>query len=116
MENSNAEYYVSEKLWHALEAGCLPIYMGAPNIIQDYVPDPKAIILFEPGVMTGKSLAEKLKQLEANDALYEEHMAWRKKNLSELSPGFQRLMELTKLPGPECQLCQVVAKKRFDME
>ena len=39
MENSLAKDYVSEKLWHAFRAGCVPIYYGAPNII-DFLPDP----------------------------------------------------------------------------
>ena len=32
MENSLAEDYVTEKVYDALAAGCLPIYYGAPNI------------------------------------------------------------------------------------
>ena len=76
-------------MWGALEAGCLPIYMGAPNIIEDFMPDPKAIIVYDPDTMTPKSLAERLEIIAANDTLYDEHMAWRGKKLSDLSPGFQ---------------------------
>ena len=32
MENSLAQDYVTEKVYDALAAGCLPIYYGAPNI------------------------------------------------------------------------------------
>ena len=32
MENSVSRDYVTEKLWHAYEGGCVPIYYGAPNI------------------------------------------------------------------------------------
>ena len=104
------------QVWQALTAGCLPIYMGAPNILTDFMPDPKAIIMYDPKSMTPKGLAEILQRLAANDTLYDEHMSWRSKTLSELSPGFQRLVEMTKLPGPECQLCQKVAQKRYSME
>ncbi len=31
-ENSNTVDYVTEKIWHALQSGCVPIYWGAPNI------------------------------------------------------------------------------------
>jgi hypothetical protein len=31
-EISLTQDYVTDALWHALEAGCLPIYLGAPNI------------------------------------------------------------------------------------
>ncbi len=116
MENSNGEHYVTEKLWHALDAGCLPIYMGAPNIVADFLPDPMAVILYNKETMTPATLANELKRLEANDTAYEEHFAWRKRPLEEQAPGFQRLMGLTKLPRPECQLCQKVAVKRFGRE
>ena len=38
MENSNSVDYVSEKLWQAFIAGCVPIYQGAPNIVEDFLP------------------------------------------------------------------------------
>jgi hypothetical protein len=90
--------------------------MGAPNILTDFMPDPKAIILYDPKTMTPRTLAETLKEIAANDTLYDEHMAWRKKKLADLSPGFQRLVELSKLQGPECQLCIKVALRRYSME
>ena len=37
-ENGNVEDYVTEKVYTALAAGTLPIYLGAPNI-RDFVPD-----------------------------------------------------------------------------
>ncbi len=116
MENSNGEHYVTEKLWHALDAGCLPIYMGAPNIVADFLPDPMAVILYNKETMTPATLANELKRLEANDTAYEEHFAWRKRPLEEQAPGFQRQMGLTKLPSTMCQLCQKVAVKRFERE
>lgn len=30
-ENSNATGYVTEKIWHAIEAGCIPVYWGSNN-------------------------------------------------------------------------------------
>ncbi len=99
-----------------MDAGCLPIYMGAPNIVADFLPDPMAVILYSNETMTPRLLADELKRLEANDTAYEEHFAWRKRPLEEQAPGFQRLVGLTKLPRAECQLCQKVAVKRFERE
>ena len=46
MENSRAQDYVSEKLFEAMKAGCLPIYYGAPNI-EDFIPLSSSIIDYQ---------------------------------------------------------------------
>jgi hypothetical protein len=116
MENSNAAWYVTEKVWQAFLAGCLPIYMGAPNFEMDFMPHPQAAIIYNPETMSPKQLADHLKQLSENDALYEEHMKWRGLQLSELSLGFQRLVNLSRGPNAACKLCIKVAQLRYDME
>lgn len=42
-ETSISQDYVTEELWLALEAGCLPLYLGAPNI-KDFHPSADSII------------------------------------------------------------------------
>lgn len=42
MENTNMKDYVTEKLWQAFEAGCVPIYWGPPNVA-DVLPDPGGV-------------------------------------------------------------------------
>jgi hypothetical protein len=42
-ENSLVTDYVSEKLFDAFVAGCVPLYYGALNI-EDFLPDPESII------------------------------------------------------------------------
>ena len=42
-ENSEAESYVTEKLFQALKSGSVPIYWGDPNVI-NILPHPDAII------------------------------------------------------------------------
>ena len=41
-ENSDDEDYVSEKVFHGLEAGVLPVYLGAPNVAE-FVP-PSSVV------------------------------------------------------------------------
>ena len=86
--------------------------MGAPNIVEDFLPDPNAVILYDPATSSPELLAAYLKQLEADDALYDsKHMGWRSKSLSE------RLMALSLKPQTQFQLCQVVvALKRLTRE
>jgi hypothetical protein len=33
-------------VWDALAVGCVPIYIGAPNIAQ-FLPDPESVILYD---------------------------------------------------------------------
>ena len=42
---------------HIQSTGCLPIYMGAPNFLTDFAPDPKSVIIYDPATMTPESLA-----------------------------------------------------------
>lgn len=44
MENSVRQDYVTEKIWDALGAGCIPVYLGFSNA-RDFVPDPDSYIL-----------------------------------------------------------------------
>lgn len=37
-ENTSYPYYCTEKIWHSLEAGCLPIYYGKGNAIYEDFP------------------------------------------------------------------------------
>ncbi len=38
MENTNADYYCTEKIWDSIQAGCLPIYWGKGNKIYEDFP------------------------------------------------------------------------------
>jgi len=44
MENSIRQDYMTEKLWDALAAGCIPIYLGSKNA-PHIIPDPQSIIM-----------------------------------------------------------------------
>ena len=38
MENTNFDYYCTEKIWESIKAGCLPIYYGRFNRIYETFP------------------------------------------------------------------------------
>jgi len=44
MENSVRHDYVTEKIWDALAAGCIPIYLGSKTA-RHIIPDPQSIIM-----------------------------------------------------------------------
>ena len=75
IENSVSRDYVSEKVYDALVAGCVPIYYGAPNIA-DYVPHPDAII--DVSMFDGPAaVAAELIRLASDDAALAAKHAWR---------------------------------------
>ena len=92
MENSEDDHYVSEKVYDALVAGCVPIYFGAPNIL-DYVPHRDAII--DVRALGGaRQAAEEIARLAFDDVAYAAKHAWRDRP-STWSKGFERLQAQT---------------------
>ncbi|GBR73582.1 putative fucosyltransferase [Candidatus Termititenax aidoneus] len=73
-ENSHGNGYVTEKLFQALHAGCIPIYNGyspdpEPNII-----NPKVILWFEPNSNNTQTLKQ-VKELWADEQKYRTFLA-----------------------------------------
>eukprot|EP01068_Selenidium_serpulae_P017116 Selendium_serpulae@DN6350_c0_g1_i6.p1 len=78
-ENQNSKDYVSEKVYDALQAGVIPVYLGAPNV-DEYLPCKNCIIKvadFE----TREDLKNHLKEVLSNDTLLMSYQEWRTKPL-----------------------------------
>jgi len=88
-ENSIATDYVTERVFHALAAGTVPIYYGAENIKEFLPADNAAIDISE--FSNPKELSEYLLYLDQNDEAYEECLAWKKHGYSE---KFKRLLDI----------------------
>lgn len=75
-ENAIAADYVTEKFFHPLIMGSVPIYLGAPNI-DKFAPAGHCFINVHdfPSV---KALADYLKELDNDDARYQEYLTWKK--------------------------------------
>lgn len=66
---------MSEKAYDAFVAGCVPVYFGAPNVL-DYVPHRDAI--FDVLALGGaRQAAEEVARLATDDAAYAVKHAWR---------------------------------------
>ncbi|KAI5400005.1 alpha-(1,4)-fucosyltransferase [Lathyrus oleraceus] len=104
IENTFTESYVTEKLYYALDSGAVPIYFGAPNVM-DFVP-PHSII----DGREFKSLEELATYVKAvaNDPIaYAEYHAWRRCGVMG-NYAKTRSMSLDTLP---CRLCEAVSRK-----
>ena len=113
MENSNAVDYVSEKLWDAFAAGCVPIYLGAPNAEQDYLPSGRSVI--QAGGVSVGELAAEIKRVLEDKAAFQEYTAWRRAPFEELSEGYLHLLGMknySSFPFFQCRLCQLLAERK----
>ncbi|KAJ6952496.1 alpha-(1,4)-fucosyltransferase [Populus alba] len=104
IENTWTESYVTEKLFYALDSGSVPIYFGAPNVL-DFVP-PHSIIDGNK-FKSMEELASYVKYLANDPVAYAEYHAWRRCGVLG-NYGKTRAASLDTLP---CRLCEAVSRK-----
>lgn len=92
-----------QKVFQALEAGCLPLYLGAPNA-GSFLPDAAAAIDVASFLSMGE-LAAELGRLAADRAAYEERLAWKARPPDAWQPSEMRGMQarLHGMPRAACQ-------------
>jgi hypothetical protein len=66
-ENESAPGYTTEKLYNAMQAGCLPIYWGNPRIGDEF--NPKAFLNYLE-FPDEESFVRKIEEIDRNDDLY----------------------------------------------
>ncbi|KAF7820084.1 alpha-(1,4)-fucosyltransferase [Senna tora] len=104
IENTWTDSYVTEKLFYALDSGAVPIYFGAPNVM-DFVP-PHSII---DGTKFSslEELASYVKALANDPVAYAEYHAWRRCGV--LGNYIKtRAVSLDTLP---CRLCEAISRR-----
>lgn len=104
IENTVTESYVTEKLFYALDSGAVPIYFGAPNVL-DFVP-PHSII-DGTKFRSMEELASYVKALANDPVAYAEYHAWRRCGVL----GNYAKARATSLDTLPCRLCEAVSKK-----
>lgn len=77
-ENSVEPGYVTEKVFDALIAGTVPVYLGPTEDCKKMLPDPKAAIFLDDFADNVEKLGAYLTYLASNETAYEEHRAWRR--------------------------------------
>ena len=104
-ENTIEEDYVTEKFFQPLLTGAVPVYRGAPNVI-DYAPGENCYIDAN-AFATPAQLAGYLRHLDNDDVAYEKYLAWRTQPMRE---GFLRLLEKCEIDRFR-QLAELVARR-----
>ena len=110
-ENSDEEDYVSEKVFHALEAGVLPVYNGAPNVANFVPPNSIVDVKAEPFGGSLEKVAEHLESLLANPAQYMRYFEWKWRG--NLPAAFQRRFGGLVGTHAKCRLCRWAYAKKY---
>eukprot|EP00095_Tigriopus_kingsejongensis_P007724 maker-scaffold2453_size15579-snap-gene-0.6 protein:Tk07724 transcript:maker-scaffold2453_size15579-snap-gene-0.6-mRNA-1 annotation:"fut10_danre ame: full" len=72
LENAVCPDYITEKLWKPLEAGSIPIYLGAPNVLEFAPNTDSAIWVQEYGSL--QELADHVRDVGSNETLYNSYL------------------------------------------
>ena len=75
-ENSRCEEYITEKFWHCLEVGIVPIVLGARRDQYEKLVPPDSFISLED-FTSAKHLAKYLNYLDNNNTAYNAYFLWR---------------------------------------
>ena len=100
IENTRDPDYITEKVFEVLEAGAVPVYLGAPNW-RDLLPLEHAII-DAAAFDSPHELADFLEVLAADDARYQLYHSWRTQPL----PDRVRELEQTSFTNNLCNVCR----------
>jgi hypothetical protein len=92
VEYSTEVDYISQAIFKALQAGCVPIYHGAVNV-GDYIPDTAAVLVY-PATSSSSdtALVADLERLATSETEYEAKLGWKTSGLTQLSAGALQLL------------------------
>ncbi|CAF1442202.1 unnamed protein product [Didymodactylos carnosus] len=119
IENSLSYDYITEKLWHPLLSGSVPIYLGAPNV-EDWLPCESCIIDLRK-FKTPKDAAHYLKMVSMNRTLYESFHQWRNVPITEKFQKILNYFQKAKAYSLDCILCDMTnrvnrGEKRYNIK
>ncbi|KAL5705728.1 glycoprotein 3-alpha-L-fucosyltransferase [Ranunculus cassubicifolius] len=109
-ENSNEEDYVTEKFFQSLVAGAIPVFVGAPNIM-DFAPSPTSVLHIKE-LTDVETVAKTMKQLAQNPMAYNQSISWKYDGPSD---SFKALVDMAAVHS-SCRLCIHLATKLREKE
>ena len=109
-ENGASKNYVSEKIYHAFEAGVLPVWMGTRDVSEAV---PKGSYIDVADFDSPNSLALYLAKVLANDTLYQSYFEWKYKLFNKEFED--RFRVLWSVPF-KCRLCRYVDAYKNNLE
>jgi hypothetical protein len=103
-ENSDVTDYVTEKLYQALEAGTIPVYIGAKGEVWRHLPN-RTSIIYVADFKGPEDLAAYVQKVAENVTLYNSYLEWKKWPFSKE----WKELELISYVGWRCRAAHLVA-------
>ena len=83
--NQDCDYFVDDRLYHALDTGSVPVYMGT-NKIDEFLPgNLKNSIIKLSDFKSPRELAEYLNYLSKNETAYNKYLLWKTTGIGDIS-------------------------------
>ena len=111
IENSLDHDYISEKLWHPLIAGSIPIYLGAPNI-DEWLPCQSECIINLRKFANAKEAAVFIENIARNETLYRSYHRWRNEPLKKEFQSMIDYFERQEKFSLDCMICHMADQVR----
>ena len=107
--NQDCDFFVDDRLYHALETGSVPVYMGTDKIDQFLPGNLKNAIIKVSDYESPQKLAEHLKYLSENETAYNKYLEWKTTGIGEM--GNTTIGRWWKKKYPLfCQVCMRLAQ------
>ena len=113
--NQDCEYFVDDRLYHALTSGSVPVYMGTDKVDEFMPGNLRTAIIKVKDFQTPKHLADYLTYLSHNEAAYNKYLEWKYKGFGDIwntviGRFWLRKREIL------CDICMKVSQKNWKFE
>jgi len=81
--NQDCDYFIDDRLYHALETGSIPIYMGTDMVDQFLPANLRSSIIKVSDFATPRELANYLHYLSKNETAFNKYLEWKWKGLGD---------------------------------
>lgn len=101
--------YITERVWEALQAGTVPVVVGAPNILEHV---PLNSVISSSNFQDFEDMGTYIKEVAENMTLWESFHAWRN-NPDEIK-AFEERYDFTRT-SPSCRICRWAYAKKYGL-
>ena len=86
--NADCEYYMDDRLYHALTSGSVPVYMGTDKVDEFLPGNLRTSIIKVKDFKTPKHLADYLIYLSQHETAYNKYLEWKYKGFGDIWDTF----------------------------